>query len=72
MSLNDTMHDRDIRSRNLVDGDVSDDEGGVGRVGEEEEVASVESWFHRAAVEGEEQEDMYFSLQRILGGVRRY
>lgn len=43
------MHDGNISSRNLVDCDVSDDEGGVGRVGEEEEVASVEGWFHGAA-----------------------
>lgn len=49
MSLENTMHNRDILARNPVDGDVARLVAFVRRVDEEEEVTAIERWFHRAA-----------------------
>lgn len=43
------MNDRNVRTGHLVDADIAYSQRSVGH-GEEEEVAPVESWFHRSTV----------------------
>lgn len=44
------MHDGDVLSRDLVDGDVANLVAGVRWVDEEKEVPAVERWFHGATI----------------------
>jgi hypothetical protein len=48
--LENSVHDGDFLSRDLVDGDVADLVARVRWVDEKKEVPAVESWFHGAAI----------------------
>jgi hypothetical protein len=51
MSLRHSMHNRNVSSRDLVDGDITDVVPLLRGVSEEEQVSAVERGFHRSADE---------------------